>query len=256
MSIESMVPFNHLILCRPLLFLPSIFPSIRIFSNESALRIRLPKCWSFSYSINLSNGYSGLISVKIDSSDLHSVQGAPRSLLQHHNLKAPVLQCSAFFMVQLSHLYMTTGNTISWRVNLTSMEIQERSKRTTPEFSLQWQSSADLSGVRSYPFDISTKQSLHKIQGWAGSSCALYACWRIEFWKTAKLCILQFSPLRDWCSGGSLQEGLAGDFPGSPMIKNLPPNAGDVGSIPDHRTINKIPLAMGRLSLNYWACIL
>ena len=137
MSIESMVPFNHLILCRPLLLLPSIFPSIRIFSNESALRIRWPKCWSFSYSINLSNEYSGLISFKIDSSDLHCVQGTPRSLLQHHNLKAPVLQCTAFFMVQLSHLYMTTGNTISWRVNLTSMEIQERSKRTTLEFSLQ-----------------------------------------------------------------------------------------------------------------------
>ena len=99
-------------------------------------------------------------------------------------------------MVQLSHLYMTTGKTIAWRVNLASMEIQEMSKRTTPEFSLQWQSSAHLSATPSYPLGISTKQSLHEIQGWAGSSCALYACWRIEFWKTSKLCILQVSPLR------------------------------------------------------------
>ena len=111
MSIESVMPSNHLILCRPLLLLPSIFPSIRVFSNESALRIRWPKYWSFSFSMSPSNEYSGLIAFRIDWCELLAVQGTLKRLLQHHNSKASVLQCSAFFMVQLSHPYTTTGKT-------------------------------------------------------------------------------------------------------------------------------------------------
>ena len=103
---------NHLILCCPLLILPSIFPSIRVFSNKSALRIRWPKYWSFSFSISPSNEYSGLISFRIDWFDLLAVQGTLEDSLQHHSLKASDLQRSAFFMVQLSHIYMTTGKTI------------------------------------------------------------------------------------------------------------------------------------------------
>ena len=110
MSMESVIPSNHLILCHPLL-LPSIIPSIRVFSSESALRIRCPKYWSFC--ISPSNEYSGLISFRIDWFELLSVQGTLKSLLQHHDLKASVLQCSAFLMVQLSHPYMTTGKTIA-----------------------------------------------------------------------------------------------------------------------------------------------
>ena len=109
MSIESMMPSNHIILCRPLLLLPSIFPSIRVFSNESALRIRWPKCWSFSFNISPSNEHSGLISFRMNWLDLLAVQGTLKSLLQHHSSKTSVLQCSAFFMVQLSHPYKTTG---------------------------------------------------------------------------------------------------------------------------------------------------
>ena len=107
MSIELMMPSNHLILCHPLLLLPSIFPSIRIFSNESVLCIKWPKYWSFSFSISFSNEYSGLISFRIHWFDLLAVQGTLKSLLQHYNSKALILQCSAFFMVQLSHPYMT-----------------------------------------------------------------------------------------------------------------------------------------------------
>ena len=103
---------NHLILCRPLL-LPSIFPSIRVFSNESVLCIRWPEYWSFSFSISLSNEYSGLISFKMDWLDLLAVQGTLKSLLQYHSSKASILQCSAFFTVQLSHPYMTTGKTLA-----------------------------------------------------------------------------------------------------------------------------------------------
>ena len=106
-SIESVMLSNHFILCRPFLLLPSIFPSIRVFSNESVLHIRWPKYWSFS--ISPSNEYSGLISFTIDWLDLHVVQGTLKSLLQHHSSKASILQCSAFFMVQLSHPYMTTS---------------------------------------------------------------------------------------------------------------------------------------------------
>ena len=104
-STESVMPSNHLILCCPLLLLPSVFPSIRVFSSESALHIRWPKYWSFSFSISLSNEYSGLISFRNDSFDLLAVQGTLKSLLQHHSSKASVLQCSASFMVQLSHLW-------------------------------------------------------------------------------------------------------------------------------------------------------
>ena len=108
-----MMPSNHLILCCPLLFLPSIFPSIRVFSNESALHTRWPKYWSFRFSITPSNEYSGWISFRMDWLGLLAVQGTLKSLLQHHSLKASVLRRSAFFMVQLSHPYMTTGKTIA-----------------------------------------------------------------------------------------------------------------------------------------------
>ena len=113
MSIELVMPFNHLILCPPLLLLPSVFPSIRVFSNESALHIRWPKDWSFSFSISPSSEYSGLTSLRIDWLDLLAVQGTLKSLLQNHSSKASVIRCSAFFMAQLSHSYMTTGKTIA-----------------------------------------------------------------------------------------------------------------------------------------------
>ena len=107
------MPFNHLILCGPLLLLPSIFPSIRVFFNESVLCIRWPKYWSFSFSISPSNEHPGLISFRMDSLDLLAVQGSLKSLLQHHSSKASILRHSAFFIVQLSHPYMTTGKTIA-----------------------------------------------------------------------------------------------------------------------------------------------
>ena len=110
-SIESVMPSNHLILCRPLLLLPLILPSIRVFFSESVLRIRWPKYWSFSFTISPSNEYSGLISFRMDWLDLLAVQGTLKSLLQHHSSKASILQCSAFFTVQLSYPYMTTGKT-------------------------------------------------------------------------------------------------------------------------------------------------
>ena len=113
MSIKSVLPSSHLILCRPLLLLPSIFASIRVFSNESLLCNRWPKYWSFSFSISPSNQHSGLISFRIYWLDLLAVQGILRSLLQHHSSKASILQHSAFFIVQLSHPYMTTGITIA-----------------------------------------------------------------------------------------------------------------------------------------------
>ena len=113
MSIESMVPSNHLILCRPLLLLPSIFPSIRVFSNRSVLRVRWPKYWNFSFSNSPSNEHPGLISFSMDWLDLLAVQGTLKSLLQHHSSKASILWCSAFSIVQLSHPYMTTGKTIA-----------------------------------------------------------------------------------------------------------------------------------------------
>ena len=125
MSIEAVMPSNHLILCRPLLLLPSVFPSIRVFSKESVLRIRWPKYWSFSFSISLSSEYSGLISFKMAWLDLHAVQGTLKSLPQHHSSKASIPWCSAFFMVQLSHPYTTTGET-------TALTIQSESTWLCP----------------------------------------------------------------------------------------------------------------------------
>ena len=113
MSIKLVMPSNHLIFYRPLLLLPSVFPSIRVFSNESALRIRWPKYWSFSFNISPSNEYSRLISFRIDWFILFAVQGTLKSLLQYYSSKASILQCSAFFMVKLSHPYMTTGENIA-----------------------------------------------------------------------------------------------------------------------------------------------
>ena len=112
-SIELVMSSNYLILCCPLLFLPSIFPSIRVFSNESALRIRWPKYWSFSFKISPTNEHPGLISFRMDWLDLLAVQRTLKSLLQHHSSKASILQCSAFFIVKFSHSYMTTGKTIA-----------------------------------------------------------------------------------------------------------------------------------------------
>ena len=113
MSIELAMPSKHLILCHPLLLLPSIFPSIRVFSNESALRIRWSKYWSFNFNISPSNEHPGLISFRMDWLDLLAVQGSLKSLLQHHSSKASILRCSAFFIVQLSHPYVTAGKTIA-----------------------------------------------------------------------------------------------------------------------------------------------
>ena len=113
MSIVSVMPSNHLTLCHPLLLLPSIFPSITVFSNESALRIRWPKYWSFSFNISPSNEHPGLISFRMDWLDLLAIQGTLKSLLQHHSSKASILRLSAFFTVQLSHPYTTTGKTIA-----------------------------------------------------------------------------------------------------------------------------------------------
>ena len=113
MSIELVMPSNHLIFCHILLLLPSIFPSIRVFSSESAVHIRWPKDWSFSFSISPSNEHTGLISFRREWLDLLAVQGTLKSLLQHHSSKASILLCSAFFIVQLSHLYKTTGKTIA-----------------------------------------------------------------------------------------------------------------------------------------------
>ena len=114
MSTELVIPSNHLILCRPLFFPSSIFPSIRVFSNESVLHIRWPKYWSFSFNISPSNEYSGLVCFRMDWLNLLAVQGTLKSLLQHRSSKASILQCSAFFTVQLSHPFVTTGKTIAF----------------------------------------------------------------------------------------------------------------------------------------------
>ena len=137
MSIESVMPSNHLILCHRLFLLPSIFPSIRVFSNESALLIRWPKYWSFSFSISPTNEHSGLISFRMDWFDLLAVQGTLKSLLQHHSSKAWILRHSAFFTVQLSHPYMTTGKTIAltrWTFVGKVMENCLRDGNTRPRY--------------------------------------------------------------------------------------------------------------------------
>ena len=130
MSIESVMPSNYLILCQSLLLLPSIFPSIRVFSNESALRMRWPKYWSFSFNISPSSEHPGLISFRMDWLDLLAIQGTLKSLLQHHSSKTSTLWCSAFFIIQLSHPYMTTGKTIAltrrtffWQSNVSAFLI-------------------------------------------------------------------------------------------------------------------------------------
>ena len=120
MSTESVMPSSHLILCHPLLLLPSIFPSIRVFSNESTLCIKWPNYWSFSFNISPSNEHPGLIAFRMDWLDLLAVQGTLKSLLQHHNSKASILWCSAIFIVQLSHPYMTNGNVLYYFVKLDS----------------------------------------------------------------------------------------------------------------------------------------
>ena len=122
-SVESVMPANHLFLCHPHILLPSVFPSIRVFSSELALYIRWPKYWSFSFSISPSNEYSGLISFRIDWFDLHTVLGTLKSLLQHHSSKASILWHSGFFMVQLSHPYMTTGKTINSVQSLSRIQL-------------------------------------------------------------------------------------------------------------------------------------
>ena len=124
MSIESLMPSNYLILCCPLLLLPSIFPSIRVFSNESTLRTRWPKYWSFSFSISPSNEYSELIYFRMDWLDLLGVQGTLKSLLQHHNSKGLILWRSTFFMAQLSHPYMSTGKTIQFSCSVVSNSLR------------------------------------------------------------------------------------------------------------------------------------
>ena len=128
MSIKSVMPSNHPMLCRPLLLLPSIFPSIRVFPNEMVLHIRWPKYWSFSFSVCPSNEYSGLISFRIDRLDLLGVQGTLKSPVQYHSSEASILWCSAFFTVQLSHPHMTTGKTIAltrwtcWQSNISAFQ--------------------------------------------------------------------------------------------------------------------------------------
>ena len=126
------MPSNHLILCRPLLLLPSIFPSMRVFSSESALRIMWPKCWSFSFSISPSNEHSGLISFRMDWLDLLSVQGTLKSLLQHHSSKASLL-CSAFFMVQLSHPYIYTVQWLGLGVFTVVAQVQSLVRELNPQ---------------------------------------------------------------------------------------------------------------------------
>ena len=180
MSIESVIPSNHLILYRPLLLLPSIFPSIRVFSNESALHIRWPKYWSFSFNISPSNEYSGLISFRTDWLNLFPVQGTLKSLLQHHSSKASILWCSAFFTVQLSHPYMTTGKSIAltrWAFvgkimsllfNMLSrlvMTFLPRSKRLLISW-LQLSSAVILEPPKIKPAPVSTVSHLFSMKWW------------------------------------------------------------------------------------------
>ena len=149
------MPSNHLVPCHPLLFLPSIFPSIRVFSNESALHNRWPKYWSFSFTISSSNKYSGLISFRTDWLDLLAVQGTLKSLLQHHSSKASILRRSAFFIVQLSHPYMTTGKTtaLTRRCHLVAkfcLTLCDHMNHSPPRLLCPWNSPAKNTGVGSH----------------------------------------------------------------------------------------------------------
>ena len=164
LKLMSMMPSNHLILCHPLLLLPSIFPSITVFSNESVLQIRWPNYWSFSFSISPSNEYSRLISFRIDWFDLLAVQGILKSLLQHHNSKASIFQPSAFFMVQLSHLYITTGKTIA----LTAVSLlEEAAGRRQASLSCSWDNSYFVILVLCPTFlYLHTLQARNSISGW------------------------------------------------------------------------------------------
>ena len=184
MSIELVMPSNHLILCRPLL-LPSIFPSIRVFSNESVLRIRWPEYWSFIFSIYSSpKEYSGLISFRMDYFDLLAVQGTLKSLLQHHSSKASVLQRSAFFMVQLSHSYMTTGKTIALtRQTFVSKIMSQLFKVTVlPGERVRpvWRQATSARDCASFP--------LEKERDWTRSQFAPSPQWYIWFIFTRSLC--------------------------------------------------------------------
>ena len=140
MSIESMILPNHLILYRPLLLLPSTFPSIKVFSNESAFCIRYAKCWRLSFSISHSNEYSGLISFSIDWFALLAVQETLKSLLQHHSSKAPIFWCSVFFMVQLSYLYMTTGKNIALTIRNSVSKVMSLIYNVVPKFVIAFRS--------------------------------------------------------------------------------------------------------------------
>ena len=154
MSIESAMPSNHLSLCCLLLLLPSIFPSIRVFSSESVLRIRWPKYWSFSFSINPSNEYSGLISFRMDWLDLLAVQGHLKSLLQHHNSNGSILRCSAFFILQLSHPYMTTGKTIALSIWKDTCSLEESYDQSRQHIKKQRHYSANICLCKTMVFPV------------------------------------------------------------------------------------------------------
>ena len=149
MSIESVIPSNHLILCHPLLLLPSIFPNIRVFSSELAFHINWPKYWSFSFSISPSSEYSGFISFRIDWFDLLAVQGILKSLLQHHSSKASILWCSVFFMIQLSHLYMTSRKTIVLTVQIFAGKVMCLLFNMLSRFVIAW---ANIFGMSSHNY--------------------------------------------------------------------------------------------------------
>ena len=197
MSIKSVIPSNHLILCHPLLLLPSIFPIIRVFSNESVLCMRWPKYWSFSFSVSPSNEYSGLISVRMDWLDLLAVQGTLKSLLQHHSSKASVLWCSAFFIVQLSHPCMTTGKTkaltrwtfvgkvMSLLFNMLSrlvITLHPRSKRLL----ISWlqSPSAVILELKKIKFSTVSPSVCHKVMG---PDAMIFVFWMLSFKPTFSL---------------------------------------------------------------------
>ena len=182
MSIASVLPSNHLILCHPLLLLPLIFPSIRVFSNESVLCIRWPKYWSCSFGISPSDVYSGLISFRMDWLDLLAVQGTLKCLLQHHSSKASILQCSAFFIVQLSHPYMTTGKTVAltrWTfvVKVMSKAEEEENQHQTPPWPLCWNSQLYFSSRIFINFRLlywSLRLLLEDFKVFKGKICVLF----------------------------------------------------------------------------------